>query len=61
MKTRSTVLTLASLSAAMDVKFSFFDALDEAEASAKRSNLRKTGGDPRQSTRETTQAYAQAR
>jgi len=37
MKTRSTLSTLVSLSAALDVNFSIFDALDEAEASVRRA------------------------
>jgi hypothetical protein len=38
MKQRSKLSTLVSLATAMDVNFSLFDALDEAEASAKRQN-----------------------
>jgi hypothetical protein len=44
MKTRSTLSTLVSLSAALDVNFSIFDALDEAEASARRMAVRKPLG-----------------
>jgi len=41
MKPRSTLSTLMALSTALDVNFSFFDALDEVEASAKRGPARK--------------------
>jgi hypothetical protein len=55
MKTRSTLSTLASLSAALDVNFSIFDALDEAEASTKRSGFRKPSSDSRRATRQASQ------
>jgi hypothetical protein len=56
MKTRSTLSTLASLSAALDVNFSFFDALDEAEASAKRHAVRKAVYEQRRVTRQASHA-----
>lgn len=52
MKQRSKLLTLVSLSSALDVKFSLFDALDEAEAqSAGRGDKRKPPVDHRHMTR----------
>jgi hypothetical protein len=59
MKQRSKLATLVSLSAALDVNFSLFDALDEAEASAKRITARKAA-EPR-SARSAIAAYTQAR
>jgi hypothetical protein len=56
MKTRSTLSTLVSLSAALDVNFSFFDALDEAEASAKRLAVRKPVYEQRRVMRQASQA-----
>ena len=58
MKTRSTLSTLVSLSAALDVNFSIFDALDEAEAeaSAKRMAVRKPSGDQRRASGHESQA-----
>jgi hypothetical protein len=56
MKTRSTLSTLVSLSTALNVNFSIFDALDEAEASSKRLGTRKPPYDPRRSTRQAAQA-----
>ena len=47
MKTRSTLSTLISLSAALDVNFSIFDALDDAEAAAKLTAARRPMLDPR--------------
>jgi hypothetical protein len=55
MKTRSTLSTLVSLSAALDVNFSIFDALDEAEASTKRLAARKPLYDHRRETRQVSQ------
>ena len=55
MKTRSTLSTLVSLSAALDVNFSIFDALDEAEASTKRLVVRKPSHDYRRATRQASQ------
>lgn len=55
MKTRSTLSTLVSLSAALDVNFSIFDALDEAEASTKRPGLRKPPSDSRRTMRQVSQ------
>jgi hypothetical protein len=55
MKTRSTLSTLVSLSAALDVNFSIFDALDEAEASSKRPGLRKPHSDYRRPARQASQ------
>jgi hypothetical protein len=53
MRTRSIVSTLASLSAALDVNFSIFDALDEAEASSKRVAIRKLSLEARRTHRQT--------
>jgi hypothetical protein len=52
MKTRSKLSTLVSLSTALDVNFSFFDALDEAEACPQRPVQRRPMSDPRRSTRQ---------
>jgi hypothetical protein len=60
MKHRSKIATLAALAAAMDVKFSLFDALDGAEAAAKQENSRKAQVDQRRPTRVIGSAYAQA-
>lgn len=63
MKQRSKLSTLVSLATAMDVNFSLFDALDEAEASAKRQNTERKASvvDLRRSARTAPAAYAQAR
>lgn len=63
MKQRSKLLTLVSLSTALDVKFSLFDALDEAEAEAaeKRADKRKAAADHRHIMRAGIPAYAQSR
>ena len=58
MKQRSKLLTLVSLSTALDVKFSLFDALDEAEAqsAAKRNDKRRQPIDYRHMMRSSTLA-----
>jgi hypothetical protein len=56
MKPRSTLSTLVSLSTALDVNFSIFDALDEAEASTKRHADRRTAYEPRRAAQQTSQA-----
>lgn len=62
MKQRSKLSTLISLATAMDVNFSLFDALDEAEASAKRELARKTAViDMRRPARTAPAAYALVR
>ena len=60
MKTRSTLSTLISLSAALDVNFSIFDALDDAEAAA-RQHAAKRQMPVRQSARQAASSQAQAR
>jgi hypothetical protein len=61
MKNRSTLSTLISLSAALDVNFSIFDALDDAEAAARRQAARRPMPDPRRIARQTVSSHAQAR
>jgi hypothetical protein len=61
MKTRSTLSTLISLSAALDVNFSIFDALDDAEAAAKLAGARRPMPDPRRINRQLASSQAQAR
>jgi hypothetical protein len=61
MKTRSTLSTLISLSAALDVNFSIFDALDDAEAAAKLTAARRPMPDPRRIIRQPASSHAQAR
>jgi hypothetical protein len=56
MKQRSILATLAALSAALDVNFSLFDALAEAEANARR-NKHRTIGDPRRSAKNGNDAH----
>ena len=61
MKQRSKLSTLVSLATALDVNFSLFDALDEAEAAAtKRAPTRKHPVEMR-SVRQNTMAFAAAR
>lgn len=59
MKTRSTLSTLISLSAALDVNFSIFDALDDAEA--KQTTEKRPMPDPRRINRQAASSHAQAR
>lgn len=59
MKTRSTLSTLISLSAALDVNFSIFDALDDAEA--KQTTEKRSMPDPRRINRQAASSHAQAR
>jgi hypothetical protein len=61
MKQRSKLSTLVSLATALDVNFSLFDALDEAEAAAKRAPVRKHPVELRPSVRTNTANYALAR
>jgi hypothetical protein len=59
MKQRSKLATLAALSAALDVTFSLFDALDEAEAEAERNKHRKAPvASAQRATRNGTDAHA---
>jgi hypothetical protein len=60
MKQRSKLSTLVSLATALDVNFSLFDALDDAEASAKRPQMRKPAVNTGPSERNITPAYASA-
>jgi hypothetical protein len=60
MKTRSTLSTLISLSAALDVNFSIFDALDDAEAAAKQLAAKRPMPDPRRINRPMASSQAQA-
>lgn len=61
MKSRSTLSTLISLSTALDVNFSIFDALDDAEAAAKRQAAKRPMPDPRRTLRMAQSTFAQAR
>ena len=58
MKQRSKLATLAALSAAMDVNFSLFDALDDAEAEAKRNKAHRTAEAHRRLLRNAADAHA---
>jgi hypothetical protein len=58
MKQRSKLATLAALSAALDVNFSLFDALDDAEAEAKRNKTHRTAGAHRRQVRIIGDAHA---
>ena len=61
MKQRSKLSTLVSLATALDINFSLFDALDEAEAAAKRARVRKQPAELRPSLRNSMAIYAPAR
>ncbi len=61
MKHRSKLSTLAALAAALDVKFSLFDALEDADTSAKHENNRKLIEYSRRPVRLAMPAYAQVR
>lgn len=60
MKQRSKLSTLVSLATALDINFSLFDALDDAEASAKRPQARKPAVDTGPTERTITPAYVSA-
>jgi hypothetical protein len=59
MKHRSKIATLAALAAAVDVKFSLFDALYDAGAGGKQEKIRKPGVDQRRIGRPMGSAYAE--
>jgi hypothetical protein len=60
MKQRSKLSTLVALATAVDVNFSLFDALDDAEAEAK-PQPRKPSEETRPPVRNVTAAYAVVR